>query len=145
VSFPEPVPGLVIRYSYLWHSEHVRGRDEGSKDRPCVIVLATAAAGGEKIVVVLPITHTPPDDQQSAIEIPAAIKRRLLLDEAPSWVMLNEANRFAWPGPDLRPAKRGDASSVAIGPLPYRFFEDIRLKFISALERHSAKTVWRSV
>jgi hypothetical protein len=34
VKIPEPVPGLVIRYSYLWQSEFVSGRDEGSKDRP---------------------------------------------------------------------------------------------------------------
>jgi sugar phosphate permease len=40
VALPEPIPGLVIRYSYLWHSEYVRGREEGQKDRPCAIVAA---------------------------------------------------------------------------------------------------------
>ena len=37
---PLPVPGLVIRYSYLWHSEHLAGREEGTKDRPCAIIAA---------------------------------------------------------------------------------------------------------
>lgn len=40
---PVPVPGLVIRYGYLWHSEHLAGREEG-KDRPCAIVAALRPA-----------------------------------------------------------------------------------------------------
>ena len=38
--FPDPVPALVIRYSYLWHSEFVAGREEGIRDRPCAIIAA---------------------------------------------------------------------------------------------------------
>jgi hypothetical protein len=37
---PNPEPGLVISYAYLWHHEHRAGREEGQKDRPSVIVLA---------------------------------------------------------------------------------------------------------
>jgi len=44
VPLPAPVPGLVIRYSYLWHSEHLAGREEGEKDRPCAIVAALRPA-----------------------------------------------------------------------------------------------------
>ena len=40
---PRPVPGLVVRYSYLWLDEHRRGREEGVKDRPCAIVLGSAS------------------------------------------------------------------------------------------------------
>jgi hypothetical protein len=32
---PNPEPGLVISYAYLWHDEHHAGREEG-KDRPSV-------------------------------------------------------------------------------------------------------------
>jgi hypothetical protein len=32
-----------------------------------------------------------------------------------SGVVQTEANRFVWPGPDLRPSRPGDASSVAYG------------------------------
>jgi hypothetical protein len=35
---PDPKPGLVIHYSYLWAHEHARGHEEGVKDRPAVIV-----------------------------------------------------------------------------------------------------------
>jgi hypothetical protein len=53
-----------------------------------------------------------------AVEIPHATKRRLGLDDARSWVVLTEANRFAWPGPDVRCAQAGDLASVAYGELP---------------------------
>ena len=39
----------------------------------------------------------------SSRAIVAATKRRLGLDDARSWIMVTEGNRFAWPGPDLRP------------------------------------------
>ena len=37
---PAAKPGLVIRYSYLWYREHLEGREEGQKDRPCAIIAA---------------------------------------------------------------------------------------------------------
>jgi hypothetical protein len=135
---------LVIRYSYLWASEHARGQEEGLKERPCAVVLALAGKLDEQIVVVLPITHTPPADPLLALEIPAATKRRLGLDDERSWVVLSEANRFVWPGPDLRPTQPGNAASVAFGQLPYGLFETIRLKFIAALKARAVLTVPRT-
>jgi hypothetical protein len=40
VPFPEPYAGLVIRYSYLWKREQQARREEGTKDRPCAVVMA---------------------------------------------------------------------------------------------------------
>jgi hypothetical protein len=136
-----PAPGLVIRYSYLWASEHARGQEEGVKNRPCAVVVASTDEAGGPIVTVLPISHTPPSDRLLAVEIPAVTKRRLGLDDDRSWVVLTEANRFVWPGPDLRPLRPGDAEGVAYGPLPYRLFKDIRLKFIAALKASAARAV----
>ncbi|MDQ0468968.1 type II toxin-antitoxin system PemK/MazF family toxin [Labrys wisconsinensis] len=144
MTFPSPVPGLVIRYSYLWLAEHRRGQEEGVKDRPCAVVLATTTDEGRQTVVVLPITHTPQSNPQLAVEIPTSVKRRIGLDDERSWVMLTEANQFAWPAPDLRPARHGDASSVVYGPLPYRLFEQIRQGFIKALKERRAGTVPRT-
>jgi hypothetical protein len=93
---------------------------------------------------VLPVTHMPPTNREFAVEIPAATKRRLGLDDERSWVVLSEANRFLWPGPDLRPARRGDAQSVAYGQLPYALFEEIRQKFIAAIRARRAGLVSRS-
>jgi hypothetical protein len=144
VALPAPIPGLVIRYSYLWASEHARGLEEGVKDRPCAVVLAVTDEAGSQIVTVLPISHTPPSNSLLAVEIPAATKSRLGLDDDRSWVILTEANRFVWPGPDLRPSQPGNAASVAYGALPYRLFEDIRQKFIDALKNRTASTVQRT-
>jgi hypothetical protein len=82
---PTPEAGLVISYAYLWHYERLL--DEGRKDRPSVIVLAVECAADEAtIVTVLPITHNPPSDPTTAVEIPAPVKRHLGLDDARSWI-----------------------------------------------------------
>lgn len=59
MALPVPQPGLVIRYSYLWHAEHEQGQEEGSKDRPCAIVLTYREEHGDTIVTVVPITLRP--------------------------------------------------------------------------------------
>jgi len=79
-----------------------------------------------------------------AIEIPRSTKQRLGLDDARSWVMLTEANRFIWPGPDLRPAQLGNAASIAYGQLPYTLFETIRLKFLTTLKTRAVTTIPRT-
>jgi hypothetical protein len=144
VPFPEPAPGLVIRYSYLWAEEHRRGQEEGVKDRPCAVILVTTNEDDERVVTVLPISHAPPVDPKLAVEIPAPVKRRLKLDDERSWVVLTEANRFIWPGPDLRPSKPGDAASVGYGPLPFALFEQIRTKFVAAIRAKRTSVVPRS-
>ena len=60
VSLPDPVPGLVIRYSYLWKAEYGRGQEEGVKDRPCAVILVSVDDGGDRVVTVLPISHAVP-------------------------------------------------------------------------------------
>jgi mRNA-degrading endonuclease toxin of MazEF toxin-antitoxin module len=129
---------LVLRYSYLWRAEQQQGREEGAKDRPCAVVLVTATDTGGTVVTVLPITHTPPSAPETAVEIPQATKSRLGLDAARSWVVLTEANRFLWPGPDLRPRLAHDAGSVAYGLLPYGLMEDIRRKFLALVKARRA-------
>jgi hypothetical protein len=131
--FPQPVPGLIVRYSYLWRADHRRGREEGVKDRPCAVILVTAGDEGERIVTVLPITHAQPSNLALAVEIPRATKRRLGLDDDRSWIVLTEANRFVWPGPDLRPVQSGDLASVAFGLLPRALFKEVTAKLADAV------------
>lgn len=144
MSLPSPHPGLVIRYSYLWKQEADAGRDEGSKDRPCAIVMAIFEEEGEQQVVVLPITHSPPANPADAVEMPAETKARLRLDSGRSWVVITEANEFAWPGPDLRPIPEQSDSTVAYGVLPPRFFAYLRDKFLERDEREKASRVKRT-
>jgi hypothetical protein len=130
--------GHVLRYSYLWHWQHLEGREEGDKDRPClVLALVTMLEDGAPVVRVLPITHTPPKNAQEALEIPATVKNRLRLDEERSWIILTESNRFAWPGPDLRPL---DSADGYFGPLPPALFAEVKRRFVEFARagRHKA-------
>jgi hypothetical protein len=145
VALPKPVPGLVIRYSYLWHREHLEGRDEGQKDRPCAIIAAILTDEvGDIRVLTLPINHTAPDKSAQAIEIPAKVKRHLGLDDARSWVVLTEWNDFIWPGPDLRRLPNSDDASVAYGMLPPSLFKMIRDGFLNLAKTKGAGPVKRT-
>jgi hypothetical protein len=130
VPIPTPEPGLVISYAYLWHYEHQAGQEEGRKDRPSVIVLVVEREEDDATVVtVLPITHHPPVDAASAIEIPAAVKRHLGLDDQRSWIIVSEGNEFFWPGYDLRKIDRTDRYDY--GFLPPRFFNQVLRAFLA--------------
>ena len=132
---------MVVRYAYLWRSEHRQGIEEGAKDRPCAVLLAVTDEAGDRKVIVLPITHTPPRDPALAVEIPAATKRRLGLDDARSWIVIAEANRFTWPGPDLRAMKSSNAASVVYGELPADLFRKVRDTWLaSAVARRAVVT-----
>lgn len=140
VALTRPIPGLIVRYSYLWYQDHLEGHEDGEKDRPCAIVASVRVdAEGETRVLVLPITHSPQAPSRYAVEIPAVTKRRLGLDDEPSWVLLTQWNEFVWPGPDLRrlPGK----GEVAYGVLPPGLFASIREKFLAAVSAGRAKRV----
>ena len=126
MAYPEPKPGLVIHYAYLWQAEAARGLEEGRKDRPCVVILAVQEREGEKIVTVAPITHSPPAADDHAVEMPPMVKQRLGLDDGRSWVVTTELNRFSWPGPDLRPIPRRTPSAYAYGFVPGALVEAVR-------------------
>ena len=108
------------------------------------MILVTSNDAGDRTVTVLPITHSPPPNPALALEIPAATKQRLGLDDDRSWVLLSEANRFIWPGPDLRPANPGEIESIVYGQLPFALFEQIRQKFIAAIRARRARLVPRT-
>lgn len=127
--YPKPIPGLVIRYSYLWKREADQGQTQGGKYRPCVVVLCVEEVEGEQVVTVAPITHTRPNDPQKAVELTAATRRRLGLDQEKNWVMATEVNTFYWPGPDLAPTAAG---SYSYGELPAVVFEALKAKILSA-------------
>jgi len=125
VALPDPKPGLVISYSYLWHPEYKKSREEGVKDRPCVIVIAVQVVAGRYLVTVAPVTHSAPARPEDAVEIPAKTKQRLGLDPERSWVVVNEVNDFVWPGPDVRLLSQA-AGRVDYGVLPPELYRRIR-------------------
>lgn len=106
--------------------------------------MVVASDAGEQVVTVVPVTHTPPSDPNLAVEIPPLTKRRLKLDDSRSWVVIAEANQFAWPGPDLRLGASGDAASVAYGQLPRALFDSIRNKLAAAIKARRLQVVART-
>jgi len=137
---PAPAPGLIIRYDYLWADEQAEGRDQG-KDRPACIVVVLDKPNMPQFVGVLPITHAPPMVAGGSIEIPAATRKRLGLDDAPSWVRVSEYNVELWPPPGL--AIVPNTNEFAYGFIPPALFEKIRSAFESALAAGLAKQVYR--
>jgi hypothetical protein len=131
---PPPVPGMVVRYVYLWSDDKAKGRVEGAKERPCVLVLAVRQATGIIQTVVAPITHAPPEDPADSIEVPPAVRLSLGLDSERQWVRLDELNSFGWPGFDLRPDPKTGA--VAYGMVAKEFYEEVRVRI---LDRHRSK------
>jgi hypothetical protein len=144
VPLPAPELGLVISYAYLWSSEAVEGQEEGLKDRPCALVLSAQDDGGDTVVAVVPVTHRPPQHPEEAVEIPPTVKRRLGLDEARSWIVVSEINRFVWPGPDLRPVSSAEPERFAYGFLPPGLFRQVIDRFTATVAARRLRTVRRT-
>jgi hypothetical protein len=94
---------LVIRYDYLWQSERRKGREEGSKKRPCAVVLATASGR----VIVCGITHTDPGSDDLRVELDAHMRRTLGLDDDAQWIDCSEINEVSWDDPGIEPVPSG--------------------------------------
>ncbi len=145
MSLPDPVPGLVIRCSCLWKTEYGRGQEEGVKDRPCAVILVSVDDGGDRVVTVLPISHAPPADPGLAVELPAATKRRLGLDDERFWVVLTEANRFPAqallaPNPtgESTLRRKGPGSRPAAGSPRGRYKRCLWIAAVWAVRNHPA-------
>ena len=132
MSLPKPLPGLVIRYNYLWAGDARDNRIEGEKARPVAVVMAVESPGGSDIrVYALPITHSQPNKETVAMEIPAVVARAAGLDSASSWVILSEFNEFAWPGFDLEPIPERVPRTMAYGFLTPAFFAKLRDRWLA--------------
>lgn len=141
---PDPRPGLVFRYEYVWKRQERAGQTVGEKERPACVVLAITGESGQPRVLIVPITTRQPADGTPALIIPAAVKRHLGLDaDRPSWIVLDEANIDTWPSPDMRPIP-GQKGRFAYGLLPQRMVNDIRRVILGALAEKRTATVDRT-
>lgn len=89
-------------------------------------------------VGVVPITTSKPSQDIPVLELPAVIGKRLGLGDKPSWVVVNEANVFKWPGEDIRPATR---DRWEYGQLTPNFTKDIAVAVQE--QRQRMKTISR--
>ncbi len=122
---PQPTPGLVVHFDYLWRYEHEQGEESGSKRRPCVLVVAVINKDGQTEVVVAPITHKEPLPGQG-VEIPLRVKSSLGLDDLRSWVIVDDLNTFTWPGENLYPIPGSPPGTYDYGFVPPLLLERIR-------------------
>lgn len=133
MALPEPKPGLVIRYDYLWRDEAAAGGASG-KERPACLVATSAPATHPRFVVILPITHTAPRGDTVGVEVPAQVRRALGLDEAPSWVVVSEYNVDQWPNGGLAPVP-GHSGDFSHGFIPPGLFARIKALFLDLADR----------
>jgi len=141
MAIPDPEPGLVVHFNYLWSSEFDRGRLEARYPRPCAIVLSyRRTADGATIAMLAPITHSEPRPGDRAIEIPQAVKRQLGLDDLRSWVMVDEVNETTWPGYDLQTNLQGQ---YAYGFIPPTLFRRIKAEMMQVLKARHLRRVPR--
>jgi hypothetical protein len=137
VPLPEPEPGLIFRYDFLWRREAQAGRDT-SKERPACIVVATDSdIAGQRVVVILPITHSRPAKEAGGIEIPAAVRRAIGLDDEPCWVIVSEYNIDNWPNAGIAMLP-GNRVAYAYGHLPPHLFEFIKAEFLKRFDTRRA-------
>ncbi len=141
MALPEPKPGLVIRYDYLWTHEAAAGRDQG-KERPACLVAASDSAAVPRFVVILPITHTPPDEDTIGVEIPAKVREAIGLDDARSWVIVSEHNIDEWPNAGLAPLP-GRRGIFSYGFIPPSLFAQIKAKFLELSQQKQSPGVRR--
>jgi hypothetical protein len=141
VALPEPKPGLVIRYDYLWNREAAAGRDQG-KDRPACLVAASDPSTNPRFVVILPITHSAPTDDTIAIAIPPRVRQMLGFDDEPCWVIISEHNIDEWPNGGLQPLPRR-AGEFSYGFIPPSLFAQIKTKFLELAGRKQSAGVRR--
>ncbi len=140
-----PAPGMVIRYSYLWAGEHASGRDEGVKDRPAIVLaIANHAQDGETEVMAVAVTHSAPRNPEDGLVFPDDEKRRLGLDDVPSWIITTEANAFLWPGPDIRPLPGPPPARFVYGQISDRLLTRVARSYLANRQRGIARLVERT-
>ncbi|MBV8335160.1 MAG: hypothetical protein JO358_06885 [Alphaproteobacteria bacterium] len=141
MAVPEPKPGLIIRYDYLWLREAAAGLDQG-KGRPACLVAASDSSARPRFAVILPITHSSPAGNTVGIEIPPKVRQAIGLDHEPCWVVVSEHNVDEWPNAGLEPIP-GRPGIFAYGFVPPRLFEQIKRQFLDLARQHRSPGVRR--
>lgn len=91
--------------------------------------------------MIAPITHSKPDEEADALELPFATKSRLDLDGEKSWIILDEINEFDWPGHDLCHNKQG---RFDYGLVPPALLEKVNAGLLASARRQCLTKIPRN-
>ena len=128
----EPKPGVVVYYDFLWKEESELGRQQGQKDRPCAIVLASEPReDGGRTILLCPITHAPIGEGETGLPMPPRVAQHLGLDDQPHFIKTHQINSLNWPERGLPyglvPNKQGEWTCGEIpNALGQAIFEQIQ-------------------
>lgn len=137
---PDLEIGLIVLYEYVWHDR--RHAPTADKDHPaCVIASFRKEGSDDDFVVYLPISHSPPGDDDAAVELSDHAKKRAGLDAAPQWVLISECNIDIWPQ-DLRSLPR-QPGRFHFGHLPPSEFRKLRDLFVARYREKKVRRVLR--
>lgn len=133
-------PGEVILYPYRWAREAVADRSaEGSKERPCGVVVAAVAATGRTHLLLVAISSKAPQADQEAIMLPEIERRRAGLDlHREAWIYVSEANE------DVEGGSLYLTSEPAIGAISKAFLERVKAALLQRLTRRLGAVVNRT-
>ncbi len=76
-----------------------------------------------------PITHKSPTGKTVGVEIPQDVKKKLGMDDAPSWIIVSEHNVDLWPNGGLSPVP-GRGGAFHYGFISLGLFAKIKEEFI---------------
>lgn len=126
---PAPKVGMVVNYEYIWARQFRDGfkPEDVVKIRPCAI-LAVVEGKDDTTVYVSPMTHTAPYHPERSIKLGEDTSRRLRMDCNSTYLMVDEVNKFTWPGDGLRRVFNRGAASYSFGNLPEAVLLEARSK-----------------
>ena len=161
---PEPQAGLVFRYRYLRIWQYQRGEQAG-KERPCCLLLPLTAGQevignpihnelGETVisryiaenndVLILLIQSDRPGQDQIGLELTIEDKRYVGLDDdAPSYIIVSEANVDKWPNADMCLIPGRQSSFTYSRPLPGPTFARVMRAFLKVREAKKSRVLVR--
>jgi hypothetical protein len=109
-----------------------------------VVVLAARKRSHGTELLVVPVTTREPRRGDEAIEMPARVRQHLGLTDERCWIIVNELNRFTWPGPDIRPVRREGDVNPRYGAIPARLFDQARAKLAEVAQAGRLKVTKRT-
>ena len=87
-------------------------------------------------MTVSAVIHTPPAADAAAGEMARRVKRHLGLNDARSWIVVNEVNQVDWSGFDLRRLPRQN-DPFAYDFIPPRLYEGVKATLLGT---HAQRT-----